>query len=368
VHDLRRVNSESSRYSLQYQSDLDFQARLLDGVSRTFALTIPALPRALASVVANAYLLCRLADTIEDDTLLENAKKSRFHRRLVAVVRGESCPIEFARELAPQLSKDTLAAERELVVNADRVIRVTATFSAEERAAITRCVSRMCSGMPRFQRNKSLDGLTDLEEMAAYCYVVAGVVGEMLTELFCSHCPELSHKRSELMRLSLSFGQGLQMTNILKDIWEDRRAQTCWLPRSVFGDGDFDLSRLEQLYETPEYRMGLEHLIGIAHHHLRNALEYTAQIPIRESGIRRFCVWAIGLAVLTLQKIWRNPHYVSGDRVKISRRSVRATVLVTSVAQVSDGALRLLFNIASTGLPLSRQESFALSSRASGRR
>ena len=43
------------------------QLRFLPGVSRTFALTIPKLPATLSGVVANAYLLCRIVDTIEDD-------------------------------------------------------------------------------------------------------------------------------------------------------------------------------------------------------------------------------------------------------------------------------------------------------------
>ena len=47
--------------------DLAYQAKILPLVSRTFALTIPQLTLELVDVVGNAYLLCRLADTIEDD-------------------------------------------------------------------------------------------------------------------------------------------------------------------------------------------------------------------------------------------------------------------------------------------------------------
>src|SRR5690606_31339306 len=129
-------------------------------------------------VVTNAYLLCRLADTIEDDVALDNDQKSHFHARFVAVVEGRDDAEPFAKELAPLLSDRALAAERELVANAPAVIRVTHSFSDDERAALTRCVRVMCQGMPEFQRNKSLRGLDDLEEMTAYCYYVAGVVGE----------------------------------------------------------------------------------------------------------------------------------------------------------------------------------------------
>ncbi|MGH8145359.1 MAG: squalene/phytoene synthase family protein [Rhodanobacteraceae bacterium] len=40
------------------------QNRILSAVSRTFALTIPQLDPALRNVIANAYLLCRIADGV----------------------------------------------------------------------------------------------------------------------------------------------------------------------------------------------------------------------------------------------------------------------------------------------------------------
>jgi farnesyl-diphosphate farnesyltransferase len=331
---------------------LSLQREILPGVSRTFALTIPVLPVDLAVVMTNAYLLCRIADTIEDDPGLHPEQKSEFHARFVAVVRGDASAAAFAADLAPLLSTRVLPAERELVRNTSAVIRVTHACSAEERAALTRCVSIMCRGMPAFQRNKSLRGLKDLTELAEYCYYVAGVVGEMCTELFALHCPELGPKRETMLRMAVSFGQGLQMTNILKDIWDDRQAGACWLPRSVFDAGRCDLERLEAWHTEPAFRAGLQKLIGVGHAHLRNALEYTCMIPKRETGIRRFCLWAIGLAVLTLRNIHRHPAFRSGNEVKVSRRTVKATVLTTNLALMSNRALRLMFARAADGLPL----------------
>jgi farnesyl-diphosphate farnesyltransferase len=318
------------------------------------------LPSGLAEVVANAYLLCRLADTIEDDVGLGNQQKSEFHRRFVAVVTGTEPAEPFADDLLPLLSPRSLPDERDLVANAAKIVRITHGFSPSERAAVNRCVAIMCSGMPKFQRSKSLKGLENLDEMASYCYFVAGVVGEMLTELFCLHCPELEREHDEMMRLAVSFGQGLQMTNILKDIWDDRQAEACWLPRSVFMNGEFQLERLEELHHTEVFRRGLSELIGIAHGHLRNALDYTCRIPKREVGIRRFCLWAIGLAVLTLRNIHRNPLFRSGAEVKVSRQTVKATILTTNLTLKSNRALRLVFERAAAGLPLAAIEPCSL--------
>ena len=61
-------------------SDDAFQAQMLSGVSRTFALTIPQLPAGLCRVVSNAYLLCRIVDTIEDEPGLSGTRTRSLFR------------------------------------------------------------------------------------------------------------------------------------------------------------------------------------------------------------------------------------------------------------------------------------------------
>jgi farnesyl-diphosphate farnesyltransferase len=98
----------------------------------------------------------------------------------------------------------------------------------------------------------------------------------------------------------------------------------------------------------------LDEMIGIAHAHLRNALAYTLAIPHHQTGIRRFCLWAVGLAILTLRKIHHNPSFLAGGQVKISRRTVRATVVTTSLMVRRDWLLARLFQRAAATLPLAR--------------
>lgn len=336
-----------------YSGDREYQARILPGVSRTFALTIPVLPKNLAEVVSNAYLLCRIADTIEDDPALGHERKTEFHQRFLAVIEGEEDPHAFAAALTPLLSDRVLPDERNLVRNTARVVRVLRGFSEREQRAVTRCLVIMCSGMPKFQRNKSLMGLRDLEELGAYCCVVAGVVGDLLAELFCLHCPDLRKHRRRFLRLGVSFGLGLQMTNILKDTWEDRRNGSCWLPRSLFSNRGHELNRLQAFHSSSEFQKGLKSLIAVTHRHLRNAAEFTCMIPLREAGIRRFCLWTLGLAIMTLKKLHNNPYFTSGDEVKVSRRTVKAIILTSNLSIASNRRLRWLFGLASRGLPVS---------------
>jgi farnesyl-diphosphate farnesyltransferase len=335
-------------------SDERYQERILPHVSRTFALTIPQLPPALSTPVTNAYLLCRIADTIEDEPALSAPETLAFLSRFSAVVRGTGEPGALARELKSRLSERTLATERDLVGNMDRVIRVTANLGNAQQTAIQRCVELMCYGMPRFQFNASLQGLPRSGDLDDYCYYVAGVVGEMLTELFCDYSAEIARRRPALNALAASFAQGLQMTNILKDVWEDRSRGVCWLPQEVFTRHGADLSQLPNESQHAGFSAGISELVGVAHAHLRNALDYTLLIPAGEPGIRRFCLWAIGLAVLTLRKIAHNPGYTAGAQVKIGRSAVSMTLLLTNVALKSDWLLKGLFARASRGLPLTR--------------
>lgn len=333
--------------------DLAYQAEILQGVSRTFALTIPQLPPALRTVVGNAYLLCRIADTIEDADTLSVEEKKRFGEEFVRVVAKEAPPEPFARELAPRLGGRTLEAERELVENTPRVVRVTHGFDPASQAALLRCVRIMSEGMETFQEGQFTHGLRDMAHLDAYCYHVAGVVGEMLTDLFCVHSRGAAARRTALSRLAVSFGQGLQMTNILKDTWDDKQRGVCWLPQDVFARHGFDLRDLSTGNHGAAFQAGMEELVGISVGHLRNALEYTLHIPRRQIGIRKFCLWAIGMAVLTLRNIHRHPGFTSGAEVKISRRSVRAVVALTGVIGWSNLLLRIAFRLATAGMPKS---------------
>ena len=335
-------------------SDEAYQDQILPHVSRTFALTIPQLPPGLRIGVTNAYLLCRIADTIEDQTTSSAAARLGLLHRFVAVLGGHEEAALLARDLLPRLSENTLPAERELVLNMGRIVRLTALLESRQRAAIERCVRVMCEGMHEFQRIASLNGLARMSDLDDYCYYVAGVVGEMLTQLFCAYSPAIDRQRPELEKLGVSFAQGLQMTNILKDVWEDHERGACWLPREVFSRYGVELATLKVDQQPSGFAAGMRELVGIAHAHLRNALSFTLLLPRTEVGVRRFCLWAIGLAVLTLRRIEATPGFRSGAEVKISHAAVGLTTTLSNASVRSDWLLRCLFSVAASGLPLAR--------------
>ena len=336
--------------SLLRLPDAELQVILLEHVSRTFALTIPQLPGKLHKAVANAYLLCRIVDTIEDEVSLSADQKRHFCSDFIEVVKTGKNAESFATELSPLLSEQTIPAEHTLIQLIPQVIQITHRLDTKQIEALASCVETMAKGMPVFQTKNLHDGLETMADMDDYCYYVAGCVGEMLTKLFCHYSPEIAKHQKNMLNLSVSFGQGLQMTNILKDIWDDARRGVCWLPQDIFSETGFELKNLTPETSDEHFQEGLKHLISIAHNHLKNALTYTQLIPAHETGIRNFCLWALGMAILTLKKIKQNLFFNDSSQVKITRNSVKATIISTRLTGRSNTLLTLLFNLTSREL------------------
>lgn len=343
--------SEMEATAMKALDDDAFQALLLEGVSRTFALTIPQLPEGLVKPIANAYLLCRIVDTIEDEVALNSVQKRRFCEKFIKVVETNQLAESLAAELSPLLSEKTIPAEHVLIRELPRVIRITHSFDAPQREALSLCVSIMGKGMAEYQDRDLSHGLANLAEMDKYCYYVAGVVGEMLTRLFCHYSKDIAAHREDMMNLAVSFGQGLQMTNILKDLWDDHSRQVCWLPRDIFDTAGFDLTTLKPEHHNPHFHQGFKELIAVAHGHLKDALAYTLLIPAEETGMREFCLWALGMAMLTLRKINQNIDFSDSSQVKITRNSVKATIIVSRLTRRSNLLLKTAFYLTGLGLP-----------------
>ncbi|MBK1726174.1 phytoene/squalene synthase family protein [Halorhodospira neutriphila] len=341
----------ASRQAYRWAVDRAYQEAALPGVSRTFALTIPELPAALRDTVTNAYLLCRVADTVEDHSQLDAEAKHDLLLELARVLRGEADAARLAGEMERALDVGTPLAERDLVVSLQRVVAVTHGLPEAHRDSVTRCVAIMGEGMARYQRLKSPAGLADREHFEAYCYYVAGVVGEMLTELFAAEVEGLEARREEMMDLGRRFGLGLQATNVLKDVWADRERGLCWLPRDVFAEAGCDLEPGADWSAEPAFRQGVLRMIGIATEHMEAARAYILRVPPSEPGIRRFCAWAATMSLATLRRIQRRPGFTSAEEVKISRRQVRRLAGLSSYAASRDPAMRLVLAWSGRGLP-----------------
>ena len=195
---------------------------LLTKTSRTFALAIAFLPYPVRDEVGIAYLLFRIADTLEDATSWPVEKRAlalrRFEGLLASPGRGSEAA-DAARDWASDAPSDH-EGYRELLHAMPQVIALAHARPAKVRAALLRHVLRTSEGMRAFLARADAEGrlaLETVEDLQRYCYVVAGIVGELLTELFVIEDPRLEELAARLSALAPGFGEGLQLVNILKD-------------------------------------------------------------------------------------------------------------------------------------------------------
>jgi len=120
--------------------------------------------------------------------------------------------------------------------------------------------------------------------------------------------------------------------------------------QDVFTETGFDLKDLSTATTSAEFQLGLEHLISIAQGHLKNALTYTQLLPSHETGMRNFCLWALGMAVLTLNEIKQHLDFNDSNQVKITRKNVKQTIATTRVIGRSNFLLSILFDLKSKNL------------------
>jgi farnesyl-diphosphate farnesyltransferase len=222
---------------------------LLQRTSRTFALTIPLLEEPLRGEVAAAYLCFRIADSLEDEAAWPKAARidalEAFAR---AIATSPPLPAAVADFQARVRARAPLAEAscRELVAETEAVLAALAGGDTVAAACILHHVRRTTVGMAESVAQTDAGGvvrLVDVPALRHYCYLVAGIVGEMLTELFLHHEPLLRPAEAELRGLARTFGEGLQLVNILKDEGADATAGRYFLPRDVARSELFSLAR-----------------------------------------------------------------------------------------------------------------------------
>jgi farnesyl-diphosphate farnesyltransferase len=279
-------------------------------------------------VVGNTYLLCRIVDTIEDAAELSPTEKQVLSRLFLGAVLG-TIPVEaFVSPCLEALKGYSNIDELDLIAHTPTVLRILHTFPEIDQEAISRCVSIMSDGMSHFHDRQTQNGLKDLAEFERYCYVVAGVVGELLTSIFSNYSPAFARQIEGHKQLAIDFGQALQMTNILKDSPDDRARGVSWKPAS----------------------MSQTELLKIAYEKLQNSMDYIQLIPKNEMGMRRFCFLAFGLAVMTLEKIATRKEFSNKSEVKLSKNAVWIFYAFTKIATSNELLMKSFFYAASSQL------------------
>ena len=336
---------------MNHSSNRQFCEAMLPRVSRTFAACINLLPKVLAYEVLISYLLCRVADTIEDHPTLPGPDKRALLAIFAQALNQPNCDVSKISILFATTDEGP-SADSELTAACHRVINEFHALSPAAQRAIAPWVKEMCQGMADFsndqryhEASKGVSALLEIEDLDRYCYYVAGTVGHLLTALFPLHHRRLNarHQR-RLKELATSFGLGLQLTNIIKDVADDARRGWSFVPRELCQRFDTSPEFLLDPQRQDAARAVMQQLIAKAQQHLDDALAYCLALPRSAYRIRLFCLTPMYFALRTLHRARHDPQLLNPDhKVKISRKEVYAILRTTMLVAPNNNLVRTYY-------------------------
>lgn len=217
--------------------------RVLKETSRTFYIPITFLKKDLKTAVANAYLIMRALDEIEDNES-EQVTIDIKHAILMEVselLKAE----EFDNERYLALLEPYKQFMPEVTLRMKDWIDLVPTGA---KKIVNDAASEMAFGMAKWAKaNWQVHTREDLDE---YTYYVAGLVGVMLSDLW-----EWDSGVKTDRELAIGYGRGLQAVNILRNREEDMETRGVsfvpdgWTQKELF---EYTEENLEKAYKYME--------------------------------------------------------------------------------------------------------------------
>jgi farnesyl-diphosphate farnesyltransferase len=306
---------------------------LLRDVSRSFYLTLLALPRPVRPQIGLAYLLARATDTIADTELVPLPDRLHALQALQERIAGtRPIPVNFGAFAERQSSP----GERMLLERVEEALGVFNRFTYSDQQRIREVLSTIVSGqlldLNRFHgaSQKGIASLHTEEELEDYTYRVAGCVGEFWTRVTRAHLfPATPLDDAKLLHDGVRFGKGLQLVNILRDLPRDLRQGRCYLPEERLRAIGLHPADLLDPVNEPEFRALYHSYLDKAAAHLAAGWEYTNSLPRRFIRVRLACAWPALIGIKTVEKLRVANILDPRLRVKVSRNEVHGIIAHT---------------------------------------
>mgnify|MGYP000344973550 CR=1 FL=1 len=316
--------------------DIEWCYEAVQGVSRTFALTVDALEEPMASQIGLGYLLCRVADTIEDAGHIPPDEQVSLLRTYDAGLDPDSAHtmLDFRAAVDPWLPEPARSADWAVVARAPTVWATFAEQPADAQAAIVPPVREMVDGMADFLSRHAETGglrLSDYAELEEYCHYAAGTVGTLITNLLTRE--DVSPDRSEtLYDTAGSFARLLQLVNVAKDVHADfNEENNVYLPATWLAAEGVDQEHVLADRNAESVARVVERTATRARSYLDDAQTYLETMPLSQGNT--LAAWSVPylLSVGTLRELTERPgDALTESGVKVNREEVFAVMAVAA--------------------------------------
>lgn len=316
--------------------------QLLASVSRSFYLTLKALPKELREPISLAYLLARTADTIADTASVPAELRidclNAFEKLIqapdeVIQTRLSTC----IADVFVSLQSD--AAEQKLMERFADGLAWLRTMQGASLIAIQQVLERIIHGqrldIQRFPSDGTLRCLLSEEELDEYTWLVAGCVGDFWTEMCASEKPEALAPEVDLEQMKTwgaRLGKGLQLINILRDIGEDLRDGRCYLPGHPADKVLRDSSILKPAWDR---------WLTICYGHLQDGLNYVKNVS--DAKLRYATALPLLIGIKTLTRMEKASWEERLRGIKINRLDVAFILAEALVSSRSPEGIERLY-------------------------
>jgi len=308
----------------------------VESVSRTFALSIDLLEEPMSSWVCTGYLLCRIADTVEDDPAIRPRVRADLLETYDAVLDPtDATDVDAFLEAVEPVRPADGGADWRVVDRTDRAFRVFESFPAEVEGAMRPVVREMAGGMADFLRRYDDRGglrLATIDELEEYCWYVAGTVGELFTNLLDCYGTGGPDPDPEDAR---SFALLLQLVNIAKDVRADYETENnVYLPAEWLAEEGVGHAAVGDPARSEEVARVVRRLTDHAADYAPGARRYLECLPEERAMLLESMAMPYLLALGTIRELHgRSREAVERARaVKLRREEVEALL-----AEAEDG-------------------------------
>lgn len=315
----------------------DLFREVLRDVSRSFYLTLRALPESIQEPIGLAYLLARAADTIADTHTVSAELRLQLLLSFRNCLSDQGSSAEVVQMISDQFLRETSGAtegEKILLKRLPDCFKLYDCTQESDRIKMAWVVTELTKGMEldlsRFRHADQLSSLETFDELEQYTYHVAGCVGHFWTHICAAHLPRLASWNVEQMsELGIRFGKALQWTNVLRDIPRDLANGRCYLPANdlkTIGLNPNDLTDPKNFSKLkPLYSRYLDHALS----HYQAAGQYIDAIPTTCFRLKLACVWPVWIGLRTVALLRKGNPLDLQNRIKISRSEVYGIMIST---------------------------------------
>ncbi len=264
----------------------------MNQVSRSFAIVVDPLEQPLKAYLSIAYLICRVADNIEDCQEDADWKELRFDE--LQSLMEEPSKAATVLNSWKRYRWSGLTPPEKIMMGTSvgaKLWQIYAAIPDQKRAIIQSWITEMIDGMkhlgdtdqdPLFLKRLGIQVLSKASDYDHYCYIVAGTVGHLATELVIDYYGLNGDISVKLLETSQACGRALQKTNILKDFRKDLARGVSYLPDVWLREAEYSPLSLDGA-PIPWKQMVIENILD----ELQTATKYVTSLPLELGTYRQ---------------------------------------------------------------------------------